>query len=132
MVTAMAMAKVMTWAMVMVTRLAGNEVGKGKGGKGNGDDNEGGRKRRGRGRQGNGNGSKGGGRADGDGEKRAIAAMTRLRGAGGGNDQPLDTTQQWPTTMATMATMTTPDVVGHNNQQPACCEGRRLESNWQQ
>ena len=40
--TAMATAKGRTWVMVMVTRLAGNEEGKGEGGKGDGDDNEGG------------------------------------------------------------------------------------------
>ncbi len=38
----MTMVKTMTWVMVMVTRLAGNEENKGKGGKGDGDDYEGG------------------------------------------------------------------------------------------
>ncbi len=42
MVTAMATAKGTRWVMAMVTRLAGNEEGKGEGGKGNGDDDEGG------------------------------------------------------------------------------------------
>ena len=42
MVTAMATAKGTTWVMVMVTRLAGDEEGKGESGKGDGDDNEGG------------------------------------------------------------------------------------------
>jgi hypothetical protein len=32
----------MTWVMVMVTRLAGDEEGKGEGGKGDGDGDEGG------------------------------------------------------------------------------------------
>ncbi len=42
MVTAMTTAKTTTWVMVMVTRLAGYEEGKGKdvGGKGNGNDDE--------------------------------------------------------------------------------------------
>ncbi len=35
------------WVMVMVTRLEGDEEGKGKGGKGNGDDDEGGEQQRG-------------------------------------------------------------------------------------
>ncbi len=38
----MATAKATTWVMVMVTRLTGDEEGKGEGGKGDGDDNEGG------------------------------------------------------------------------------------------
>ncbi len=42
MVTAMVTAKATTWVMVMVTRLTGNEEGKGEGGKGDGDDDEGG------------------------------------------------------------------------------------------
>jgi hypothetical protein len=42
MVTAMATVKGTTWVMVMVTRLAGDEEGKGEGGKGDGDDDEGG------------------------------------------------------------------------------------------
>jgi hypothetical protein len=42
MVTAMETAKATTWVMVMVTRLTGNEEGKGEGGKGNADDDEGG------------------------------------------------------------------------------------------
>jgi hypothetical protein len=39
---AMVMVMAMTWAMGMVTRLAGNKEGKGNGGKGDGDGNEGG------------------------------------------------------------------------------------------
>jgi hypothetical protein len=39
----MAMATVSTWMMVMVTKLAGDEEGKGEGGKGNGDSDDGGR-----------------------------------------------------------------------------------------
>ncbi len=44
----MVTAKATMWVMVMVTRLAGDEEGKGKGGKGNDDDDEGGGRRRGR------------------------------------------------------------------------------------
>ncbi len=47
MATAMATAKVMIWAMMMATRLVGNEESKGKGGKGNGDGNKGGGRGRG-------------------------------------------------------------------------------------
>jgi hypothetical protein len=49
MVTAMAKAKATTWVMMMVTRLAGDEEGKGEGGggKGDGDGNWGGGQQRG-------------------------------------------------------------------------------------
>jgi hypothetical protein len=53
------------WVMVMVTRLTGNEEGKGEGGKGDSDGEEGGGRRRGNGDGGksNGDGENGGGRA---------------------------------------------------------------------
>jgi hypothetical protein len=42
MATATATAKVTIWAMMMATRLVGDEEGKGEGGKGNDDSNKGG------------------------------------------------------------------------------------------
>ncbi len=64
----------MTCAMVMATRLAGNEEGKGKGkgGKGNGDSNEGGGQQRGQWRQGNDNSNKGSGQLRVMATKRAM------------------------------------------------------------
>jgi hypothetical protein len=47
-----AMAKVRMWAMMMASRLVGDEEGKGKGGKGNDDGDDGGGQGRGQGRQG--------------------------------------------------------------------------------
>ena len=54
-----------TWVMATVTRLAGNEEGKGEGGKGDGNGDEGGEQRRGNGDSGKsyGDGDNGGGRA---------------------------------------------------------------------
>jgi hypothetical protein len=72
----------MTWAMVLVTRLTGNEESKREGSKGNGDDNEGSRQRRGQGQQGNGNGNKGGGQADGndDSDEEGDGGNDKIRG----------------------------------------------------
>jgi hypothetical protein len=52
MAMATATVKVTIWAMMMATRLVGDEEGKGEGGKGDDDGNEGGRRGRGQGRQG--------------------------------------------------------------------------------
>ncbi len=59
------------WVMAMVTRLAGDEEGKGEGGKGDGDGDEGGGRQRGNGD---------GGKSDGDGNnggERAMAMATK-------------------------------------------------------
>ena len=63
---AMGTVRATRWVMAMVTRLVGNEEGKGEGGKGDGDGDEGGGQRRG-----NGNGSK----SDGDGDNGGGQAM---------------------------------------------------------
>ncbi len=89
MVTAMATAKATMWVMVMVTRLTGDEEGKGEGGKGNGDDNEGCARATERATA-----TRVAGERTVTATKRAMAAMTRSGGAGGGNDPPLRTTRQ--------------------------------------
>ncbi len=68
---AAAMTPASMWAMVMVTKLVGNEEGKGNGGKGKFDSNEGGGHQREQGRQGNGHGNKGGGQVDGNGDNNS-------------------------------------------------------------
>jgi hypothetical protein len=57
--------------MVVVTRLAGNEEGKGEGGKGDGDSDDGDGRRRG-----NGDGGKSDGDSD-NGDRRAMAMATK-------------------------------------------------------
>ena len=82
---AMAMVTATTWLMATVTRLAGDEEGKGEGGKGDGDGDEGGGRR-------SGNGD--GGKSDGDGDnsgrqamamatKRVMVTATRVGQVGG-------------------------------------------------
>ena len=100
MVTAMTTAKGTTWVMVMVTRLAGDEEGKGNCGKGNGDDNEGGARATERARaarqwrwqqgwwanngngnkEGKGNGNKGGRQATMMATKRVMVTAMRVAG----------------------------------------------------
>ena len=82
----MATATVKTWVMVMVTRLAGDEEGKGEGGKGDGGGDEGGGRRRGNGNGGksNGNGNNGGGRAMAMLLKRVMIMVTTTRVGEGG------------------------------------------------
>jgi hypothetical protein len=69
----MAMLMATTWAMVMVTRMAGKEEGKGEGGKGDGGGDEGCRQQRG-----NGDGSKSSGDSNKGGGQATAAATTRV------------------------------------------------------
>jgi hypothetical protein len=63
-----------TWLMATVTRLAGDEEGKGgEGGKGEGDGDEGGGRRRG-----NGDGGKSDGDGDNDGRRAIVMATKRV------------------------------------------------------
>ncbi len=74
-----------TWLMATVTRLTGNEEGKGEGGKGNGDGDEGGGRRRGNvdGGKSNGDGNNGGRRAMVMATKRVMVMATRVGEVGG-------------------------------------------------
>ena len=79
----------MTWLMVTVTRLAGDEEGKGEGGKGDGDGDEGGGQRRGNGNGGksDGDGNNGGRRAMEMATKRVMVTVTATRVGEGGGQQ---------------------------------------------
>jgi hypothetical protein len=71
---AMATVTATTWLMATVTRLAGDEEGKGgEGGKGEGDGDEGGGRRRG-----NGDGGKSDGDGDNDGRRAIVMATKRV------------------------------------------------------
>jgi len=81
----MATATVKTWVMVMVTRLAGDEEGKGEGGKGDGNGDDGGGRQRGNGDgcKSNGDGNNGGGRAMAMATKRVMVMVTTQKGGRG-------------------------------------------------
>ncbi len=64
----------MMWMMATVTRLAGDEEGKGEGGKGDGDGDDGGGRRRG-----NGDGGKSNGGGDNNDGRAMAMAMKRVR-----------------------------------------------------
>ena len=74
-----------TWLMAKVTRLAGDEEGKGEGGKGDGDGDEGGGRQRGNGEGGksNGDGNNGGRQAMVMVTKRVMVTATRVGEVGG-------------------------------------------------
>jgi hypothetical protein len=59
--------------------------------------------------------------------KRGMGAMTRSGGTGVAMTHLCAPHDNDPTTTV-MATMTTTGIVGHSNQQLACCEGRCLKS----
>jgi len=71
--------------MVMVTRLAGDEEGKGEGGKGDGDGDDGGGQRRGNGDGGksDGDGNNGGGRVMAMATKRVMVMVMKQKGGRG-------------------------------------------------